>query len=176
MKFAWLPCSLILRQEQGSEKETAGVNTLKNLTLGFCLISGKHVLITEFPEQDTHSGSCYYSLLRSDQLHLLTPCVNSNARMANSANSCLSAAIPIIFHESPLVAVILAGLPTTLFLHRYQSVLQPLPLWSAHSSCRFCLVMLSQHGSNIGTHHACSPAHWQKATGSFSYIPIRHWC
>ena len=29
MKFAWLPCSLILRQEQGSEKETAEVNTLK---------------------------------------------------------------------------------------------------------------------------------------------------
>ena len=31
MKFAWLPCSLILRQEQGSEKETAEVNTLKAL-------------------------------------------------------------------------------------------------------------------------------------------------
>ena len=176
MKFAWLPCSLILRQEQGSEKETAGVNTLKNLTLGFCLISGKHVLITEFPEQDTHSGSCYYSLLRSDQLHLLTPCVNSNARMANSANSCLSAAIPIIFHESPLVAVILAGIPTTLFLYLRQSVLLPLPHRSAHSSCRFCLRHPSQHVSILGTHHACSPAHWLKATGSFSCIPIRHWC
>ena len=31
MKFAWLPCSLILRQEQGSEKETAGENTRKAL-------------------------------------------------------------------------------------------------------------------------------------------------
>ena len=31
MKFAWLPCSLILRQEQGSEKETAVVNTRKAL-------------------------------------------------------------------------------------------------------------------------------------------------
>lgn len=29
MKFAWLPCSLILRKEQGSEKENAEVNTLK---------------------------------------------------------------------------------------------------------------------------------------------------
>ena len=33
MKFAWLPCSLILRQEQGSEKETAEVNTLKGLVV-----------------------------------------------------------------------------------------------------------------------------------------------
>ena len=69
MKFAWLPCSLILRQEQGSEKETAEVNTQKpcgmprqrqilskDLTLGFCLISGIHVLITELLEQGTHSG------------------------------------------------------------------------------------------------------------------------
>ena len=31
MQFAWLPCSLILRQEQGSEKETAEVNTRKAL-------------------------------------------------------------------------------------------------------------------------------------------------
>ena len=31
MKFAWLPCSLVLRQEQGSEKETAEVNTRKAL-------------------------------------------------------------------------------------------------------------------------------------------------
>lgn len=31
MKFAWLPCSLILSQEQGSEKETAVVNTRKAL-------------------------------------------------------------------------------------------------------------------------------------------------
>ena len=176
IQFAWLPCSLILRQEQGSEKETAGVNTLKNLTLGFCLISGKHVLITEFPEQGTHSGSCYYSLLRSDQLHLLTPCVNSNARMANSTMSCLCATVPAIFHKSPLVAIILAGLLTTLFLSLRQSVLQPLPLRSAHSSCRLCLMMPSQHGSILGTHHAYSPAHWQKATGSFSCIPIRHWC
>ena len=145
MKFAWLPCSLILRQEQGSEKETAGVNTLKNLTLGFCLISGKHVLITEFPEQGTHSGSCYYSLLRSDQLHLLTPCVNSNARMANSTMSCLCATVPAIFHKSPLVAIILAGLLTTLFLSLRQSVLQPLLLWSVHSSCRF----VWYHGFNM---------------------------
>ena len=152
------------------------MNTLKNLTLGFCLISGKHVLITEFPEQDTHSGCCYYSLLRSDQLHLLTPCVNSNARMANSANSCLSAALPIIFHESPLVAIILARLLTILFLYLRQSVLQPLPLRSAHSLCRSCLGMPFQHRSNLGPHHACSPTHWQKATGSFSCILYRHWC
>ena len=46
------------------------------------------------------------------------------------------AAIPIIFHEFPLVAIILAGHPTTLFLYLSQSVLQPLPLWPAHSSCR----------------------------------------
>ena len=64
------------------------------------------------------------------------PCVTINARMANSTVSCLYAAIPIIFHESPLVAVILAGFPTTLFLYLSQSVLQPLPLWPAHSSCR----------------------------------------
>ena len=63
-------------------------------------------------------------------------CVTSNARMAGSTASCLDAAIPIIFHESPLVAIILAGLLTTLFLYIHQSVFQPLPLWSAHSSCR----------------------------------------
>ena len=73
------------------------------------------------------------------------PCVTINARMANSTPSCLSAAIPIIFHESPLVAFILAGLPTTLFLYLSQSVLQPLPLWSAHSSCRF----VWNHGFNM---------------------------
>ena len=64
------------------------------------------------------------------------PCVTINARMANSAASCLYAAVLIIFHESPLVAIILAGLPTTLFPYLSQSVLQPLPLWSSHSSCR----------------------------------------
>ena len=64
------------------------------------------------------------------------PCVTINARMANSAASCLYAAVLIIFHESPLVAFILAGLPTTLFPYLSQSVLQPLPLWSSHSSCR----------------------------------------
>ena len=40
MKFAWLPCSLILRQEQGSEKETAEVNTLKGLVV--CHGRGKY--------------------------------------------------------------------------------------------------------------------------------------
>ena len=104
------------------------------------------------------------------------PCVTINARMANSAASCLYAAVLIIFHESPLVAVILAGIPTTLFLYLRQSVLLPLPHRSAHSSCRFCQSPLSQHGSNLGTHLACSPAHWQKATGSSLCIPIRHWC
>ena len=104
------------------------------------------------------------------------PCVTINARMANSTVSRLSAAVPIIFHESPLVAIILAGLLTTLFLYLRQSVLQPLPLWSAHSSCRFCLRHPSQHVSILGTHHACSQAHWQKATGSSLCIPIRHWC
>ena len=64
------------------------------------------------------------------------PCVTINARIANSTASCLYAAVPIIFHESPLVAIILAGLLTTLFLYLRQSVLQSLPLWSAHSSCR----------------------------------------
>ena len=88
----------------------------------------KHVLTTEFPEQGTHSGSCYYSILCFDKLHLLMLCVTSNARMANSTAFRLSATIPIIFHESPLVAVILAGFPTTLFLYLSQSVLQPLPL------------------------------------------------
>ena len=39
MKFAWLPCSLILRQEQGSEKETAEVNT-QNLVI--CQGRGKY--------------------------------------------------------------------------------------------------------------------------------------
>ena len=52
----------------------------------------------------------YYSLLWPDQLHRLMSCVTSNARMANSTPSCLGAAVPIIFHKSPLVAVILAGL------------------------------------------------------------------
>ena len=121
---------------------------------------------TEFPEQGTHSGYFYYSLLRSNQLHQLMPCVTSNARMADSTVSCLYAAIPIIFHESPLVAVILAGIPTTLFLYLRQSVLLPLPHRSAHSSCRFCQSPLSQHGSVLDTHHACSPAHWQNVTGS----------
>ena len=88
----------------------------------------KHVLTKVFPEQGTHSGSCYYSHLCFDQSHLLMPCVTINARMANSTMSRLSATIPIIFHESPLVAVILAGFPTTLFLYLSQSVLQPLPL------------------------------------------------
>ena len=55
------------------------------------------------------------------------PCVTSNARMANSTAFRLSATIPIIFHESPLVAIILAGLLTTLFLYLHQSVLQPYP-------------------------------------------------
>ena len=64
------------------------------------------------------------------------PCVTINARMANSTMSRLSATIPIVFHESPLVAIILAGFLTTLFLYLRQSVLQSLPLWSAHSSCR----------------------------------------
>ena len=100
---------------------------------------------TEFPEQGTHSGYFYYSLLRSNQLHQLMPCVTSNARMADSTVSCLYAAIPIIFHESPLVAIILAGFLTTLFLYLHQSVLQPLPLWSAHSSCRF----VWYHGFNM---------------------------
>ena len=72
-------------------------------------------------------GYCYYSLPCYDQVHLLMPCVTSNARMANSTVSCLCAAIPIIFHESPLVAIILAGLLTTLFLYLHQSVLQPYP-------------------------------------------------
>ena len=39
MKFAWLLCSLILRQEQGSEKETAEVNT-QNLVI--CQGRGKY--------------------------------------------------------------------------------------------------------------------------------------
>ena len=67
-------------------------------------------------------GDGYYSLLWPDQLHLLMSCVTSNARMANSTGSCLGAAIPIIFHEFPLVAIILAGHPTTLFLYLSQSV------------------------------------------------------
>ena len=90
-------------------------------------------------------GISYNALICFDQVHLLMPRVNSNARMANSTDSCLSAAVPIIFHESPLVAFILAGLPTTLFLYLSQSVLQPLPLWSAHSSCRF----VWNHGFNM---------------------------
>jgi len=73
-------------------------------------------------------GDGYDSLLWPDQLHLLMSCITSNARMASSTAFCLSGAVPIIFHESPLVAVILAGLPTTLFLYLRQSVLQPLPL------------------------------------------------
>ena len=67
-------------------------------------------------------GDGYYSLLWPDQLHLLMSCVTSNARMANSTGYCLGAAIPIIFHECPLVAIILAGHPTTLFLYLSQSV------------------------------------------------------
>ena len=55
------------------------------------------------------------------------PCVTSNARMADSTASCLDAALPIIFHEYPLVAIILAGLLTILFLYLHQSVLQPYP-------------------------------------------------
>ena len=93
-------------------------------------------LFRRFPEQGTHSGSCYYSHL-CYQLHLLLPYVTNNARMANSTGPCLGATVPIIFHEFPLVAIILAGHPTTLFLYLRQSVLQPLPLRSAHSSCRF---------------------------------------
>ena len=152
----------------------AGVKTFKRPCARLLPDIEKHV--QEFPEQGTHSGSCYYSNLCFDQLHLLMPCVTSNARMASSTASCLWAANPIIFHESPLVAIILAWLPTTLFRYLHQSVLQPLHLWSAHSSCRFCQSPLSQHGSILDTHHACSPAHWQKATGSFSCIHIRHWC
>ena len=72
-------------------------------------------------------GYGYYSLLWPDQLYLLMPCVTINARMANSTVSCLYAAVPIIFHESPLVAIILAGLLTTLFLYLHQSMLQPYP-------------------------------------------------
>ena len=154
----------------------AGVKTFKRPCARLLPDIEKHVLTKEFPEQGTHSGSCYYSHLSFDQLHLLMPCVTSNARIANSAACCLGAAIPIIFHESPLVAIILAGLLTTLSLYLHQSVLQPLPLWSAHSSCRFCRRMPSQHRSILGTHHACSPAHWQNWAGSFSCIPIRHWC
>ena len=120
--FAWLPCSLVLRQEQGSEKETAGVNTLKNLMLGCCLIIGIHMLITEFQKGYALRENSYYSLLWPDQLHRLMPCVTGNARMASSTVLCLNAAIPIFFHESPLVAVIPAGLLTILFLSLRQSV------------------------------------------------------
>ena len=41
MQFAWLPCSLILRQEQGSEKETAEVNTLKALWYAKAIVNTK---------------------------------------------------------------------------------------------------------------------------------------
>ena len=70
MLFAWLPCSLILRQEQGSEKEIAEVNTQKTLWYAMAEVNThkrpyvrllsdkwKHILITEFPEQGTHSGN-----------------------------------------------------------------------------------------------------------------------
>ena len=84
-------------------------------------------------------GISYNALIWPDQLHRMMPCVTSNARMANNTPSCLGAAVPIIFHESPWVAIILAELPTTLFLSLRQSVLQPLPLWSAYSSCHLVL-------------------------------------
>ena len=69
MKFAWLPYSLVMRQEQGSEKETAEVKTRKpygmprqkrilskDLARSYCLIIENNVLATEFPEQGAHSG------------------------------------------------------------------------------------------------------------------------
>ena len=135
MQFAWLPCSLILRQEQVSEKETAEVNTRKpcgmlwqkykpskDLARGYCLILRNTYLLKSSLNRVRTQGYGYYSLLWPDQLYLLMPCVTINARMANSTVSCLYAAVPIIFHDSPLVAIILAGLLTTLFLYLSQSV------------------------------------------------------
>ena len=98
-------------------------------------------------------GISYNALICFDQVHLLMPRVNSNARMANSTDSCLSAAVPIIFHESPLVAIILAGFLTTLFLYLHQSVLQPYPsgllihrvvsVWGCHLNMEAFLVPIT---------------------------------
>ena len=41
MQFAWLPCSLILRQEQGSEKESTEVNTRKALWYAKAIVNTK---------------------------------------------------------------------------------------------------------------------------------------
>ena len=64
-----------------------------------------------------------------------------------------SAAIPIIFHESPLVAIILARLLTTLFLYLHQSMLQPYPsgllihrvvsVWGCHLNMEAFLVPIT---------------------------------
>ena len=89
-------------------------------------------------------------------------CVCSHARIASSASLWLGFAVPIIFHESPMVAFILCWFLTILFLSLRLPVYQPvIPL-----ACSFIVSLLSevlsQHGSIPGTYHVCSPAHWQK--------------
>ena len=104
-------------------------------------------------------------------------CVCSHARMASSTSLCLGFAVPIIFHESPMVAFILCRLLTILFLSQRLPVQQPvIPL-----ACSFIVSLLSevpsQHGSVPGTHHVCSPAHWQKQLALPSItalVPMRY--
>ena len=74
-------------------------------------------------------------------------CVYSHARIASSASLWLGFAVPIIFHESPMVAFILCWLLTILFLSLRLPVYQPvIPL-----ACSFIVSLLSevpsQHGS-----------------------------
>ena len=98
-------------------------------------------LLRRFPEQARTQGYFYYSLLWPDQLHLLMPCVTSNARMASSAALCLVLPSPSSFMN--LLWLLLSSLgfllpssciyvnrccslyPTGLLIHRVVSVSHP---------------------------------------------------
>ena len=99
----------------------AGVNTQNDLSLGCCLSNGWGVHICTVISLRTLGR-----LLHSTKLFISVPCLMccaySHARMASSTSLCLGFAVPIIFHESPMVAFILCWLLTILFLSLHLSV------------------------------------------------------
>ena len=94
----------------------AGVNTQNDLSLGCYLSNGRwyHICIVIMP---AHSGPAITSSTKLFiSVSCLMCCVYCHARMASSTSLCLGFAVPIIFHESPMVAFILCWFLTILFL------------------------------------------------------------
>lgn len=115
-------------------------------------------------------------------------CAYSHARMASSTSLCLGFAVPIIFHESPMVAFILchasyyplpvyafigvaACHPFSLLIHRVVAVWGTVSTWehSWHSSRLFSGSLAEATGSSFHSITALVPMRYQLITFSFYF-------